>query len=322
MADDPSVYNYLYALTVDGSGNFVLADANGNSGDGLTPQAEGVSVKDDIGDPGHDRHTAIGDVAGDHFDMTMPDGTVVEFSFVSVGTAFGGGGFIAQDVASGAYYYFTDTAVPSSSAGSQVTELSGVVQVCFMAGTMIRTPTGEVAIETLSIGDLVETVSGDAVPVRWVGRQTVAPRFVDELRLPVRIKAGALDENVPGRDLVVSPDHALFIDGVLVHAAALINGSTVVRERDVPMVFTYYHVEAADHALILAENTPVESFIDNVDRARFDNGAEYQVLYPDAAPMAEMPYARAKAWRQVPVAIRDRLVRRAVSFNGAAAAAA
>ena len=96
----------------------------------------------------------------------------------------------------------------------------------------------------------------------------------------------------------------------------------MVRERDVPMVFTYYHVEAADHALIFAENTPAETFIDNVDRARFDNSAEYQALYPDAAPMAEMPYARAKAWRQVPVAIRDRLVRRAVLSNGAAAAAA
>ena len=48
-----------------------------------------------------------------------------------------------------------------------------------------------------------------------------------------------------------------------------------VRETNVPKVFTYYHVEIDDHSLIMAENTPAETFVDN-DRLNFDNWAEHE----------------------------------------------
>jgi hypothetical protein len=65
------------------------------------------------------------------------------------------------------------------------------------------------AVETFKANDLVLTIDGRAAPVRWVGRQTVSRIFGDPLRvLPIRIKAGALDENVPRRDLLISADHA------------------------------------------------------------------------------------------------------------------
>ena len=136
--------------------------------------------------------------------------------------------------------------------------------------------------------------------MRWIGRQTVTPFFAGELSLPVRIRTGALGENAPSRDLLVSHDHALLVDGVLVQAGALINGTSIVRESDVPGTFVYYHVEVDDHSLILAENVPAETFVDNVDRARFDNWHEYEALYPAGKNIAEMPYPRAKAHRQVP----------------------
>jgi len=90
-----------------------------------------------------------------------------------------------------------------------------------------------------------------------------------------------------------------------------------VRETKVPERFTYYHVELADHSLTLAENTPAETFIDNIDRMAFDNWDEHDAL-PDAGDMqlVEMGYARAKACRQVPRATRDRLARRAAALNG------
>ena len=72
---------------------------------------------------------------------------------------------------------------------------------------------------------------GGALPVRWIGRQTVAGRFTDERRLPIRIREGALGPNVPCRDLLVSSDHALLVDDVLINAGALINGTSIVRER-------------------------------------------------------------------------------------------
>jgi hypothetical protein len=184
--------------------------------------------------------------------------------------------------------------------------------LCFMPGTRIRTPKGEITVETLSRGDLVTTADGRAAPVAWIGRCTVATRFADPLRvLPIRVKADALGDKTPSRDLLLSPDHALLVDGVLVHAAALVNGSSIVRETNVPAQFTYYHIELDDHSLILAEDTPAETFIDHVDRLAFDNWQEHEALYPDGHAIIEMPYPRAKAYRQVPRAICERLAERA-----------
>ena len=75
-----------------------------------------------------------------------------------------------------------------------------------------------------------------------------------------------------------------------------------------PERFTWYHIELASHALILAENIPVETFIDNVDRLAFDNWAEHEALYGQAEALHEMELPRAKSARQVPVEIRARLV--------------
>jgi autotransporter passenger strand-loop-strand repeat protein len=193
-----------------------------------------------------------------------------------------------------------------------------VVAVCYYPGTMIRTPEGDMAVESLAIGDAVITADGRAMPIRWIGRNTVSTRFADPLRvLPIRIRAGALDDNLPERDLLVSPEHALMIDDVLVQAGALVNGVSILRERDVPEIFVYYHVELAEHALILAEGTPAESFVDNVHRMAFDNWEEHEALY-GRSPVAEMPHPRAQSYRQVPEDIQDRLLARAYVMEGAA----
>jgi hypothetical protein len=194
--------------------------------------------------------------------------------------------------------------------------------VCFMPGTLVATPSGERAVETLAAGDLVLTACGRAAPVRWLGRQTVSTRFADPLRvLPVRIAAGALGEGLPRRDLLLSPDHALLVDGALAQAGALVNGTTVRREAGVPEVFTYWHVELHDHALVLAEGVPAETFIDNVARLAFDNWAEHEAAGSEA-PIAEMALPRAKSARQLPRATRRRLAERAALLLGRETAAA
>jgi hypothetical protein len=173
-----------------------------------------------------------------------------------------------------------------------------------------------VAVETLKRGDLVLTHDGRSVPVDWLGIQTVSLRFADKLRvLPIRIRAGALAENVPARDLLVSPDHALLVGGVLIQAGALVNGSSIIRETNVPTSFVYYHVEVDDHSLILAENTPAETFVDNVDRLGFDNWAEHEALYPNGKPINELSYPRAKSHRQVPASVRVMLAARAQALG-------
>jgi hypothetical protein len=184
---------------------------------------------------------------------------------------------------------------------------------CFLAGTRIATPQGEVAVETLNIGDAVLTADGRSVPVRWVGVRVVATRFADTYRaMPIRIRAGALGEGLPRRDLLVSPDHAMFLDGILVQAGALVNGSSITREANMPARFTYYHLEAENHELILAEGTATESFIDNADRMGFDNWAEHEALYGGAPAIPELLHPRAKSARQVPLRLHRWLAAAAV----------
>jgi hypothetical protein len=95
-----------------------------------------------------------------------------------------------------------------------------------------------------------------------------------------------------------------------------VNGTSIVRETAVHERFTYYHVELDDHSLILAENTPAETFVDNVDRLNFDNWDEHEALYPGGKPIVEMPYPRAKAHRQVPQRLRARLAARGAKLYG------
>jgi hypothetical protein len=273
--------------------------------------------------------------------VTVATGTLHgSFTYVGVVKDSSGDvvGFLAKS-SSGYYALFSDTlsTYPASttytvdaSAGIGDTSADNwnlasgqAVAFCFMAGTGVRTPDGDVAVEALKIGDPVTLSDGRIAPVTWIGIQTVSTIFADPVRvLPVRIKAGALGDAMPQRDLLVSPDHALLIDDrILIHAGALVNDVSILRETDVPSVFTYYHVEVADHALILAENVPAETFVDNADRMAFDNWAEHEALYGDTPSISEMEYPRAKAHRQVPQAIRNRLLTRGIALYGVALAA-
>jgi hypothetical protein len=300
MPSTSETFNFAYQVTESG-GKFTV--------DASEPLATGVTVSDNNGILAS--HTS--------FKVEVPLGAPEQLVFVSLAKdPAGAQGFIAEDL-NGHYFFFTQTDIKGSSHPLHLEK--GVEHICFMPGTRIATPSGEVPVESLAAGDRVLSLEGDAVEVRWIGRQTISRLFADELRLPVRIKAGALADNVPARDLCVSPDHALFVDGILIHAGSLINGTSIVREYDAPEVFTYHHVEVKDHRLIMAENTPAETFIDNVGRGNFDNWQEYEALYPDVGTIAEMPYPRAKAYRQVPAAIRERLAARARLFDERSAAA-
>jgi hypothetical protein len=201
----------------------------------------------------------------------------------------------------------------------QVTQITYTAP-CFCAGTMILTPAGEVAVETLNAGDLVTTVTGETRAIRWMGRRSVATRFADPMTsMPVRIAAGALADAVPSRDLLVSPCHAMLVDGVLAQAGALVNGASIARELSMPESFTYYHIELADHDLIVANGAPAETFIDNIDRMAFDNWDEYVAIVGEDSTTVEMDFPRAKSARQVPAAVRARLAARAISAQKIAA---
>ncbi|MDS9468626.1 Hint domain-containing protein [Paracoccus sp. MBLB3053] len=181
---------------------------------------------------------------------------------------------------------------------------------CFAAGTLIATPTGEVKVEDLTIGDLVKTAEGRSVEVKWIGRQTLSKVFTPAERfVPVRVKAGALGKGVPHSDLVLTAEHALVIGDLAINAGALVNGSSIVFEPfgALPERVTYYHVETELHDVILANGAAAETFVDYVGRRAFDNYHEYEAIYGQERVISEMQLPRISARRLVPAAIREGL---------------
>ncbi len=175
---------------------------------------------------------------------------------------------------------------------------------CFCAGTRIATPEGWTNVEDLQPGDDVRLADGRVVPVRWLGRQQVdTTRAHPTAANPIRITRGALGHGLPERDLRVSKDHAICIDGVLYNAGTLVNGTTIYQENQTSQDgFTYYHVETDAHELILAEGVPTETFADQATLDAFENAAD-RVHHK----IKEMPLPRISAARMVPTHIRDRL---------------
>ena len=166
----------------------------------------------------------------------------------------------------------------SATATTVVIDPGTAVLVCFLAGTRIAVPGGTAAVETLRAGDPVLTADGRTVPVRWMGMTRVSTLCADPATvMPVRITAGALADGVPVRDLSVSPDHAMFLDGVLIPARLLVNDTTIMRcDRAGPL--EYYHLEVEPHELIVAEGAATESYLDTGNRRHFTQPGPVAVL--------------------------------------------
>ncbi|WP_051622196.1 Hint domain-containing protein [Acidocella facilis] len=153
---------------------------------------------------------------------------------------------------------------------------------CFCPGTRIRTPAGETPVEALSIGDLVQTREHGPQPIKWIGKRAYANPFLAANRgvWPVRIEAGALGEGLPARPLIVSPEHAMLLEGHLVPAKHLVNGRNVTLI-EAPARVEYLHIELERHEILFAEDAPTESFMDCASRNMFHNADEFAALYPD-----------------------------------------
>jgi T5SS/PEP-CTERM-associated repeat protein len=150
---------------------------------------------------------------------------------------------------------------------------SGTVTIpCFARGTAIRTRYGEVAVEHLAVGDMVLTLSGHLRQIRWIGRRHVCcQRHADPRSVwPIRVQAHAFGEGRPWRDVMLSPDHALFVEGALIPVKLLDNGTTIAQIAADEV--TYFHVELAMHDVVFAHGLPVETYLDTGNRAAFEDG--------------------------------------------------
>jgi len=201
--------------------------------------------------------------------------------------------------------------------GSTGNTIEGNTIACFLEGTRIATEQGEVAVEDLRAGMRVRTAAGGLRPVAWVGHRRIDARRHPNPHLvwPVRVLRGAFAEGVPARDLYLSPDHAVAMDGVLIPVRHLVNGRTVLREmRD---EVRYFHVELDAHDVLLAEGLPCESFLDTGNRGDFENGGAVVTLHPRPAMQvwreeACLPLAQAGAHVE---AARSVLLERAAAMG-------
>lgn len=171
------------------------------------------------------------------------------------------------------------------------------VVLCFGAGTLIATPDGPRPVEALRPGDRLTLAEGGTGLLRWVGhRRLSAADLILHPRLrPVVIAAHAFGPGRPARDLTVSPQHRILIEGwqaellfggpqVLVPAIHL--RAPLARQAEVTGPVDYYHLFLDDHAILLSEGLPSESFqpgAQGVSALDADLRAELEALFPGAA---------------------------------------
>jgi hypothetical protein len=159
----------------------------------------------------------------------------------------------------------TYTVANNGGTGVSATGFVTINQIpCFTAGTLIRTPRGEVPVERLRAGDLVLTLDDGPQPLRWVGQQRVPARGAFA---PVVIRAGTFGAH---RTLTVSPQHRILVRDaaaellfgeaeVLVAAKDLVDGSRVfVREGG---MVDYVHLLFDRHQVVFSEGMASESFL-------------------------------------------------------------
>jgi hypothetical protein len=164
---------------------------------------------------------------------------------------------------------------------------------CFLRGTRIQTPCGEIPVEDLTIGALVETLNGP-LPVKWIGRQRFRKNSLSWhwTVAPVRIARFALSDQYPRRDLYLSPKHCLFIDDSLIAVEWLVNGRSIaLAAMDDLGVIEYFHIELETHEVIFAEGAPAETLLITNDREDFGNFVQYERLYGADERPAMKPFA-------------------------------
>jgi hypothetical protein len=204
---------------------------------------------------------------------------------------------------------FTGGSFPLAAATPPVIESDGNggtdLVVCFAVGTQIGTPAGEVPVQNLTIGDLVQTAHNGPRKVVWIGKgKVLATQGRRTAATPVIVRKDAVADNVPNRDLHITKAHSLYIDGVLIPVEFLVNHRTILwddRAREVEI----YHVELDSHDVLIANGAPAESFRDDGNRWLFQNARSGWDLPP------QEPYAPVLTGGAIVDAVWRRLLDRA-----------
>ncbi len=250
LGDDVSLSNGAINIAASAALDIVHAMSGG------TISFSGGSAELTFNDLAEVTAAVAGMVDHDAIDLTGIAPSLVSFAGGSISAGTLGGFSLA--VASGQ----PALQIGADGFGGTLITLGGDMP-CFARGTRILTPNGYRPVEVFSPGDPVVTLDGAVRPVRWIGHRTLD--LVDEPRArPVLFAPGALGAKMPARPVLLSPLHAVFINGVLVPALHLVNGATITQEQNAAT--TYYHLELDRHDILLAEGMAAESYLDTGNR--------------------------------------------------------
>lgn len=221
--------------------------------------------------------------------VTLPTGQTVQLNANGTLTVIGDGD--AED------FNFTYTIDDGTNTDTGFVNATSVP--CFVAGTLIATPSGEVAAEQLAPGDLVLTQDEGPQPLRWVGQRTVE---AEGDFAPIHIRANTFGAH---RDLLVSPLHRVLIrdnlaellfgeSEVLVSARDLVNDRSVRRRAGGQV--TYVHLLFDRHQVVFSEGLETESFLPGPMTAKsFEHEvvAEICTIFPEIDPVSGHGYSQA-----------------------------
>ncbi|MGJ8547797.1 MAG: Hint domain-containing protein [Sulfitobacter sp.] len=151
-------------------------------------------------------------------------------------------------------------------AGMNASRQTSNFAVCFTEGTLIRTPYGEIPVEQLKAGDLVETLDHGPQQIRWIGGRTVPSTGP---MTPVMLHKGSLGSGLPYRDMMLSRQHRLLLankiaarmtgsEQILLAAHYLI-GMAGIASYGKRRLVTYWHFMCDAHEIVFAEGAPAET---------------------------------------------------------------
>jgi hypothetical protein len=263
------------------------------------PSDNGVLVRER---PGGGNDNDIFDI-GESIQVSLDQGeTWSNFTYIG---SFDGGVVVGRN---DSFFLLTDS---SYDPGDEIEASFTPSPVCFLPGTLIATPDGSRAVETLKPGDLVLTSEG-VQAVKFLARTTCRLNALRGIgKMPIRIQAGALGQLGPEQDTYMSPSHAIHFDGHLVEAGALVNGESVWQVQDWADsdTITYFNIELNEHVLIWANGMMAESYFSSYrtngfSRESWDNYSEYLALYGSSEMMTELDMPRIPFARQLPMSLR------------------
>ncbi|MFU8880868.1 MAG: Hint domain-containing protein [Rhodobacterales bacterium] len=142
---------------------------------------------------------------------------------------------------------------------------------CFTPGTAIATARGERLVQDLRVGDRIITRDNGIQEIRWIGAKPLSAQDMarhPHLR-PVLIKRGALGDNLPERDMMVSPNHRMLVnnektalyfeENEVLAAAKHMTGAKGI-EAATASTITYIHFMFDQHEVVLSNGCWSESF--------------------------------------------------------------